>query len=245
MTTPEVQQVACRSVDSTNSEVLRVFKRQGRLPLFVTAQEQTAGRGRHQRTWFSPPGCGLYCSYADRAVITSELPPRLMVVSSLAVARALARVMEQPVAVKWPNDIMAAGGKLGGILNESKQVGDVRLFVMGIGINVAKLPAFPHEPGREYTYVNRYAAKTVTPALLANSLLLELQRLLAVAEWRDLLPEYRQRLYKPKGPVAVMRHPDGCPFEATILDVDDQGNLLVDASGVRLRLLSGEILKRV
>ncbi len=126
------------SVDSTNA-VLRKMGERGALEgTVVVADEQTAGRGRAGRSWFSPPGVGLWLS----VLLAPRLPPRelapLSMVTAVSVADSLRRDFGIDGRVKWPNDVMAGGRKLGGILLESLQGagGPVERLVVGIGLNV-------------------------------------------------------------------------------------------------------------
>ena len=92
----------------------------------VTADEQTAGRGRQGRTWVAPPGSSLLCSLVLREV------PRLL---PLAAGVAVAELAGPSAQVKWPNDVLVDGRKLAGILVEGRpQEG---WAVLGIGVNVA------------------------------------------------------------------------------------------------------------
>ncbi len=99
------------------------------------AESQTAGRGRGDNAWLSPPGAGLWMS----AVHTfDDVPARLSaftLAAGVAVAEALAAVGLRGIALKWPNDLIVDDRKLGGILVESINGG--RTAVCGIGINVA------------------------------------------------------------------------------------------------------------
>lgn len=106
----------------------------------VLAEEQTAGRGRGGRTWRSPPG-GLYASMVFRPRRT-ENPGILPIVAGLGVIRELDdRWPALGPALKWPNDLLAGGRKLGGLLAEAVWAeGEVRFLVAGAGINVGALP---------------------------------------------------------------------------------------------------------
>ena len=95
--------------------------------MVVTADEQSAGRGRQGRTWTAPRGRALLCSVVIRT------PPRLL---PLAAGVAVAEVVGPGALIKWPNDVLVAGGrKVAGILVEGRpQEG---WAVVGIGLNVA------------------------------------------------------------------------------------------------------------
>jgi len=124
-------------VDSTN-DVARALAEDGAPEgTVVIAREQTRGRGRGERTWFSPPGSGLYLSMVFRPA-GLENPNLLPVLAGLGVAGQLGSGFPGLAArLKWPNDIMVGDGKLAGILCEAAWEGDApRHLVVGIGINV-------------------------------------------------------------------------------------------------------------
>ena len=114
----------------------------------VLCREQTAGRGRRGRTWSSPPGAGLYLSMLFRlgGERGDPAPPLATVVAGVDVARELNRRFPGlDVALKWPNDLMAREGKLGGILAETGGGGEAGgRLVVGVGINVESA-TFPED----------------------------------------------------------------------------------------------------
>ncbi len=101
----------------------------------VIAEEQTLGKGRYQRLWHSPCGKGLYLS-----VLLHPIQPEISLLTltvGLAVAEALLNVWGVRVCLKWPNDLLWEGKKLGGILSESSFIGNqLNHVVVGIGINI-------------------------------------------------------------------------------------------------------------
>ena len=100
----------------------------------VAAAEQTAGRGRMTRTFFSPADCGLYLSFVSEA---GERFTRFGVLAALAVKELLYEYFRIPVAFKWPNDVLAEGKKIAGILPESiVTAAGGRKVVTGIGVNL-------------------------------------------------------------------------------------------------------------
>jgi BirA family biotin operon repressor/biotin-[acetyl-CoA-carboxylase] ligase len=126
------------AVDSTNSEVKRRIRVGCRDGLVVVADHQTAGRGRMGRTWHSVPGKSLCVSVA---LFPEDLPiiqaPLLTPLTAVAVYRAVVKVTGLPVELKWPNDLLLEGRKLGGILLEASGETDrLRYAIIGIGINV-------------------------------------------------------------------------------------------------------------
>src|SRR3954471_20248616 len=109
---------------STN-EVLLAESRPG---VLLVAREQTGGRGRRGRRWYSPAGAGPTFSPSARLERLAGLP----LAAGIATARALRRLGADAVELKWPNDLVVRGAKLGGILVQTRR----GFAVIGVGINV-------------------------------------------------------------------------------------------------------------
>lgn len=125
------------SLDSTN-RVARMLAQQGaKEGTLVIAEEQTEGRGRFRRKWFSPPQAGIWMSLILRPQFALAKAPFLTTLAAVAVTKVLTEVTLQQAAIKWPNDILYDGKKVGGILTEVSAEGNmIDYCVMGIGINV-------------------------------------------------------------------------------------------------------------
>ncbi len=148
------------SLPSTNDEAARQAVAGAREGLCVVAREQTAGRGRQRRVWVSPKDAGLYLSVVLRPRISSEKWTLIPLMSALAVRDALAESCQLETDIKWPNDILAAGRKLCGILAETFETKAGRAVVVGIGVNLDDR-AFP--PGLGETATSVAAETTTTP----------------------------------------------------------------------------------
>jgi BirA family biotin operon repressor/biotin-[acetyl-CoA-carboxylase] ligase len=128
-------------IDSTNEEARRLASAGERGPIWIAADRQTAGRGRRGRTWESPTG-----NLAATLLIVPDRPPaqcaQLSFVAAIAAADALARFAPSAeIKLKWPNDVLANGRKIAGILLESVSGGgDPYFLAIGVGINLAHFP---------------------------------------------------------------------------------------------------------
>lgn len=130
-----------RQVDSTNAELLRELAPPPGRARACLADCQSAGRGRRGRRWVSPFGCNLYLSLDWRFAAAPPQIEGLSLAVAVVVADALAAFGASGVRLKWPNDVLKDGAKLGGILLESTPLPDAGTrVVIGIGINVA-MPA--------------------------------------------------------------------------------------------------------
>ena len=112
----------------------------------VIAECQTEGRGRLKRVWHSSLG-GLYFTIILRPQISPVLSPRINFAASLALVRTLRKLFGFDAMVKWPNDVLADGKKVSGMLSEMEAEGDMVTFInIGLGINVNN-DAEKKEPG--------------------------------------------------------------------------------------------------
>lgn len=225
--------------DSTNSALARL-PLERRHAHVIVAETQTAGRGRRQRAWHSPPGGNIYLSlgwqFKTRALPLSTLP----LVAALCLCRALERAGLSGHGVKWPNDILIDGAKVAGILVETQSAGTApAIAVIGIGLNV-RMPAPDSDhpgaiidrpwtdlashlpPGRESICRNELIARIVEDLL--NGLgRFEARGFAAFHdEWRarDLLTGKRLRL-----------EGNGAFRYGRAIGVDDDGGLEVDIEG--------------
>jgi BirA family transcriptional regulator, biotin operon repressor / biotin---[acetyl-CoA-carboxylase] ligase len=136
------------SIDSTNDEALAWAAEGARDLSLVIADEQTQGRGRLNRKWFTPKGSGLAFSLILRPSARAALRPylsRTVGLAALSIAESCSGLGLAP-RIKWPNDILLNGKKTAGILIETVWSGDdVDSLVIGMGINVHKASVPPVE----------------------------------------------------------------------------------------------------
>jgi BirA family transcriptional regulator, biotin operon repressor / biotin---[acetyl-CoA-carboxylase] ligase len=134
--------------ESTNAAALRAVEL-GADRLWIVADEQTAGRGRHGRAWQSPPG-NLYASLGLAAPCPSRVVPLLGFVAGLSLAEAilmLAPALSGLLRLKWPNDCLLTGAKVAGILLEGTSLkGGETGLALGVGVNVAHAPMGLDQP---------------------------------------------------------------------------------------------------
>ncbi|HET6403899.1 MAG TPA: biotin--[acetyl-CoA-carboxylase] ligase [Candidatus Thermoplasmatota archaeon] len=200
----------------------------------VLAQRQTAGRGRAGRAFASPEG-GLYLSL----VVRPRAPPHhwslLPLLSGAAAASAL-REMGFPVELKWPNDLMMCGRKLGGVLVESR-LGQNGFAIVGIGANVHASPAGVAEATCLAAHGVAPDARALAEAV-RSAVVLRVARLDADGP-RGVLPEVRafcgtlgRRVEWEKG-------------EGVAVDVADDGALVLEMDGATVRVVAGDVRLKV
>jgi BirA family biotin operon repressor/biotin-[acetyl-CoA-carboxylase] ligase len=237
---------ACGTVTSTNDVALDLLNRHAPTGTAVYAEAQTAGRGRQGRQWFSPAGCALFLS----VVVRDPRLQRHLTWVPLAVGVAVATMLRHDdcieVGIKWPNDLVVGGRKVGGILCEGAMgAGGVTGVVCGIGLNANHgLEDFPLELQLLATSLAVVAGRTFPLDELAQrthrAMLSELEHLLGSGPAR-LLPRLRE-LDTTTGRTVDFQNAAGDPARGRVLGIADDGGLRVaDESGHEHKLMAGEV----
>ena len=133
---------ALDATESTNDDAVQAARKGDPGPLWVVAEEQLAGRGRHGRRWNSPRG-NLHASLLLTDPCEPSLAPQLGFVAGLALHGAVKSVTgigAPRLALKWPNDLLLDGAKVSGLLLEGHRIGATLAMVIGFGVNVTHAP---------------------------------------------------------------------------------------------------------
>ncbi len=126
-----------KEIGSTNDEAFRLGSAGAPHGTALIAEGQSAGKGRMQRIWHSPPGVNVYTSVIVRPSFEPARAPQLSIAAGVAVAETLEAYCPGRIALKWPNDAQIGGKKVCGILSQMKmKASDIDFVVLGIGINV-------------------------------------------------------------------------------------------------------------
>jgi BirA family biotin operon repressor/biotin-[acetyl-CoA-carboxylase] ligase len=208
----------------------------------VVADRQTRGRGRRGRSWLSPAGLGAYVSVLVEPVGPAAHDPRWTLAAAVAVAEACRRRVDRDVAIKWPNDVLAGGAKLAGILADAiTPVGRPRRLVLGMGINVAHdVGDFPAELRSKATSLRRLGSDTMDREALVSDVLAGLFRLgerLAVGDWATVRSAWLALAAGvPGGRVGTPAGP------GVTLGIDERGALRVrlSDSGETVAMIEGD-----
>jgi len=232
--------------DSTNSRLLdNPPPDDGRVHV-LAADRQTAGRGRRGRVWQSWPGAGLTFSVLWRFAPAAHVPAGLSLVVGLAVARTLEELGVEGVALKWPNDVLIQGKKLGGILVElSSGRGRGLAAVIGIGINLRVPADAAVDSPTGVTDLASCLASPPGPSRLLGLLLAELQRFLEIyasAGFTALRGAWQQRNAFADLPVRIVSDDD--IRTGICAGVDDDGALLLRTDTGMQRILAGDVSLR-
>lgn len=233
------------SINSTNEFALSLSLRGPESGTVIVADSQERGRGRRGRVWVSPPGSNIYMS----AILKPEIAVRdatfLTVAAALSCAHALRSKTGLNVNIKWPNDLMVSGKKIGGILTELRSGHDkINSAVIGIGINVNFCGEdFPEELVNIATSVKELTGKYFSRSEIIAEVLNELERWykkLTGAGRFSLLEEWK-RLSCTTGRVVRVTLCNEV-ISGLAEDIDDEGMLVLKlASGERRRISSGDL----
>jgi len=239
----DIDVLAC--CDSTNAVLLSRAEAGAPSGTVVITDEQTAGRGRRGRTWFASPGDSLTFSLLWRFA-PGTAPAGLSLAIGVAVARALQRTGAggQLTKLKWPNDILQDGRKLGGILVELVP-GAPHAAVIGIGINLrlpAAMPAEVRAASAAWCATGNTADVDDLLAALLGELLTTLDTF-AAEGFAAIRPEWMARHALQDARVSLSTD-FGPPREGICRGVDSDGALLLEVDGRIERILSGEVSLR-
>jgi BirA family biotin operon repressor/biotin-[acetyl-CoA-carboxylase] ligase len=205
---------------STNAVVADRARAQEPAGLVVVAESQTAGRGRLDRSWVSPPRAGLTMSVLLRPGWPAAQWTWLPLAAGVAVVRALRERAEVDAVLKWPNDVLVGGCKVCGVLVEVPGPG---MAVVGIGLNVTTTAQeLPHE---QATSLRLAGARTTDRDTLLRAVLRALGD--AVADLPATREAYRELCSTLGQPVRV-ELPGDVQVHGTGEAVDDDGRLVVD-----------------
>jgi BirA family biotin operon repressor/biotin-[acetyl-CoA-carboxylase] ligase len=234
--------IALETVDSTNAYARRLLLAEGAEGTVVTAQHQTAGRGRLDRQWVDVPGQSFLASYILSPRRDAEDWGGLPLLTGIAVLRTLLSITPLDLHLKWPNDVLIENRKICGILVESCVMDSTPWVIIGIGINLIQREfegAFRLPPTSLLLESGRYTA--------ASELLQPLSRQLTslYATWTEegntaILEAWKQhsRMFGSR----IELHTDEQVVPATALDLTAGGALRVQYSdGEIADLYAGDV----
>ena len=233
--------VAIPRVKSTNSEAHRLA--QGGAPegTVVIAGEQTAGRGRHGRSFFSPSGTGLYLSVVLRPALEADQAQALTTMGAVACAAAIEELTGREASIKWVNDVFCDGRKVGGILTEASmdiESGRFGYVVLGVGVNVCRpRDGFPAELESVAGFVSNEDIRADLAAAFLKSFWKLYRQLPVCAHYQ----EYRTRCFVLGQPVVVSR--EGRRIRGRALDITSAFELVVGLpDGTQVTYRYGEVV---
>ncbi len=227
---------------STNALVAARAREGAPEGLVVVAEHQTAGRGRLDRTWETPPRAALTFSVLLRPDLPPAEWPWLPLLAGYALARALRAHTGIDAGVKWPNDVLVGERKVAGILVERVETPTGPAAVVGVGLNVSTTPAELPIPNATSLAMETGAAPDRSEVLVAilRALLEE------YAAWRaggtaELRAAYTRECVTI-GTVVHVDLPSGQPLNGRATGVDPGGRLLVSGPAGETAVGAGDVI---
>ena len=197
----------------------------------VIAEEQTAGKGRLGRTWYSPPGVGIWCSIILRPPLFPWEAPRMTMVAALAAARCIHSVIGLRATLKWPNDVLIENRKVCGILTElCAEIDLVNFVIIGIGLNVnQQREEFPEDIQEKATSLRIECGTKISRIAVLHSLFMEFESIygqMMEAGFSSLRREIQSLSCVIQRVVSVRLK--NRTYQGKVLDIDNQGHLVVE-----------------
>lgn len=221
---------------STNADLMARAE-QLRDRAVLLAEFQSAGRGRHDRAWVSPPRSSVIASVLVRLPgVPVAAVGWLPLLTGVAVVDAVREVAKVDAALKWPNDVLVGGRKLCGVLVELASATPVPTAVIGFGLNVSQSAGdLPEAPLTSATSLGIEGAEPNDRGILARAVLRSLGSRLADlldsnGDTFGLAADYRKRSATLGMPVRASM-PGGKVLSGTAVDIDAEGRLLIQPDG--------------
>lgn len=235
--TEEIDIFSYKTIDSTNTQMKKLAINGGKNHSVIVSEEQSAGRGRFGRSFYSPAQKGVYMSVLLKTGDSLQNATMITIKTAVAVRRAIAKLYDIEVAIKWVNDLYYRGKKVCGILSEAIsdfESGMIEAIIIGIGINVST-DNFPLEIASIATSLRLQEANR-------NQFIAEiLNQLFAIIDedFKLVLNEYRMAscvLHKQ-----ITFNQKGEQFTGLVREINDLGNLVVSSNGAEMVLTAGEV----
>ena len=251
------------TLPSTNDKARELAENGTAAGTVVIAAQQTKGRGRMGRSFYSPSGAGLYMSIVLRPALSPEYALSITAASAVSVRRAICALFEgiSEIKIKWVNDLLLGGKKICGILAESGPLtyaedGSARFshVVVGIGINLSEQESLPEELSKVACSLGLSQEEAdAKRQLLAEEIRKELLFLLAQMEEREKvqLPPFSDDFISYYNDHAAMRGKtitvtEGAKsYSAFAEAIDAYGHLRIIKNGTEHLLKTGEITVRI
>lgn len=223
-------------IDSTNNEAKRLANDGSGKPMLLVAEEQTNGRGRQGKSFYSPPLTGIYMTLVTHPMSRLANAVTATTAASVAVCRAVEELTQLKPKIKWVNDVYLDGKKICGILTEAItdfETQTVSSVIIGIGMNIKTID-FPSEVENAAS-LNVNISRVKLIACIAN----HLNRILC-CDYSEFITYYRSHSMIIGEQIHFIKNAKVTP--ATAMDIDDTGGLVVRLeNGEITTLRSGEI----
>ncbi|MBI2061562.1 MAG: biotin--[acetyl-CoA-carboxylase] ligase [Nitrospirae bacterium] len=238
-----LRRVVCFSEIESTSEHLKALARAGEEEgMVVIADHQTAGHGRHGRSWYSPPGVNLYLSVLLRPSIEPSKAPLLSLFAAVCVAESVRAVCGIRAGIKWPNDILLRGKKCSGILVDMEGGSrGVDWVVVGIGLNVNGRD-WPEEIRPTATSLAEQSGRRFDRGVVGSTLIgrMDSEYVKALGDGFASVRE-KWLAYDMLSGERIRLTERGTVTEGVVIGYDDLGAIILgDEDGSRRKVFSGE-----
>ncbi|MFH2059944.1 MAG: biotin--[acetyl-CoA-carboxylase] ligase [Pseudomonadota bacterium] len=231
--------------DSTNIQARLLAQQGAPQGSVVIAEDQSHGRGRKDRQWFSLPEKSIMMSLILRPTLPPEKAPRITLLAAVAAAKALINLTDLNIRIKWPNDILVGNKKLAGISTGlSTDMDTVNYVILGIGLNVGtRLSDFPDELQNIATSIMIESGQTISRVKIIKEFLFQFETYYDIlhdkgfepilAQWKELADITDKR-------ISIALHDK--TISGIVLDIDHDGVLILQTSDKTIhRILSGDV----
>jgi len=229
-------------IDSTNLKAKALAREGASEGTIVIAEEQTAGRGRFSRAWFSERGKNLTFSLIIKPKIKNEYNGILSLYAGLAVAQAIQNILHTTPKCKWPNDVLLGDKKVCGILSEAILMNDIpEAIIIGIGINVNQT-YFPEEIKQTATSLSLYAGKQFNRFEVLAAVLERLENLYGDIQ-KGLLINILDgwKHYCSMFGKEISINQSGQLTKGIAIGLDNDGGLLMQTKNGKIKILAGDV----
>jgi len=233
-----------KEVISTNNQAKLAAQQDVDEGTIIVSEAQTSGRGRLARGWYSPAEKGIWFSVILRPHFLPQEAPKCTLLAAVAIAKAIEKITELQVGIKWPNDILYNKQKLVGILTEMNAEMDcINYIIIGMGINVnIQKNEFPLELQQIATSLAILKGEKISRVKLLNEILFQIETLYNVAQTEGfvkILEEWKKYSVTLGKTVDVIGIND--TFVGVAMDIDADGALLVKTETGIKRVLAGDV----
>ncbi|WMJ22438.1 biotin--[acetyl-CoA-carboxylase] ligase [Paludicola sp. MB14-C6] len=237
-----VETVTYKTIESTNQTAKKMALDGANHGTVVLSEEQTQGRGRLGRSFYSPKNSGIYMSIILRPQFDMQSSLLITTAASVAVCRAIEKLTRIQAEIKWVNDIYLNGKKVCGILTEAVtdfESGTIEHIILGIGINVTTAN-FPDEIKEIASALLNSSSNKLTRNELAAEIIYQVFEITNELQTKEFMSEYKKRSFVIGQKVNVIQPTN--TFLATAIDINEQGGLVVKAEdGQVIELNTGEV----
>jgi len=240
-----------QTIDSTNNRAMALAKQGAPHGVIVMSRQQTAGRGRLGRTWISPPDAGIYLSFLLRPAKFKPQIPLVTLATGFACAKAINKILGIKIGIKWINDLVLSGRKLGGILGElylppAPEQAAAEALIVGIGINIDQASAgAPIEVSSQMAWLTEVVQGSLDRNALVAEIAFELEgviELLSAGRSEEILNGWRN--YAVTLGELVVATVGNETVSGIAVDVSDCGGLILQTTAGQRTLHAGEVTLR-